>query len=194
MARTLSMDMQLELRRDAVIPALFIKLTFPDDGDLNLFTGYGTYTFLGGEYTGAGHMLGVDRVEEAADLRAVGINFTFSGVPAALRSLALNASTNMQGGTASVWLALFWKPTNGTPYELVAEPYRWDYRMDNMIINDDAVTTTIKLAAESELIDLERARARYYTAEDQAIDYPNDTFFDFVPSLQDKQVQWGRNA
>jgi len=43
------------------------------------------------------------------------------------------------------------------------------------------------------LIDLERARVRRYTPEDQKINFPNDKGLDFVSDLTDKVVQWGGN-
>lgn len=187
MARSLTTDMKLEVVKEVVSPAFFISMEFAD-GDLNLWTGYNEFDWNGQTFTGTGLMLGLDKVEEAADLRAVGITFTLSGVPAALRSLALDAAGNIQGGMVTVWLGCLWRP-----YELVAEPYQiFKGRMDTMTVRDTGATCTIQLSAESVLIDLERPRVRYYTPEDLALDYPGDTFFNYVVSLQDKQLQWGR--
>lgn len=189
MARSLTSDMQIEVVKGFVQPVCFIKMSFAD-GDLNMWTGYGPFEFNGEEYVGTGNVLGIDKVEEAADLRAIGINFTISGVPPELRSIALNASSNIQGGAVTMWWGLLWGEV--IP-ELVHEPYQiFKGRMDIMVIKDTGAECTIQLSAESVLIDLERPRKRLYTPEDQAIEYSGDTFFNFVVSLQDKSIEWGR--
>lgn len=187
MARNLTSDMQLEVVKGVVAPAFFITMAFAD-GNLNLWTGFGDFEWEGVTYTGTGTLLGIDRVEEAADLRAVGITFTLTGVPAALRSLALDAAGNVQGRDVTMWLGLLWRPG-----ELVADPYQvFKGRMDTMTVRDTGKSCTIQLSAESVLIDLERLRVKYYTAEEIKLTYTDDTFFDFVVGLQDKQIQWGR--
>lgn len=192
MARALTMDMALEVRREAVMPVFFVTMRFPDDGDLNLWTGPGDFVWNGTTFTGTGTLLAIDRVEETAELAAAGISLSISGVPVDLRSLALNASANIEDGTLSLWIGMLWEPPGGAPPELVSDPYRWDYRMDTMTVADQGTNCTIKLDCESILIDLERARLRNYTNEDQQVDYPTDTFFSFVTALQDKTIQWGQ--
>lgn len=67
-------------------------------------------------------------------------------------------------------------------------------RMDTMRLQDTGETTTVTVSCESRLIDLERARERRYTDEDQKELYPDDRGFEYVADLQDKEVLWGRNA
>lgn len=191
MARNLTTDMKLEIAKEVISPVFLVTMAF-DDGDLNLWTGYGDLVWNSTTFTGTGTLLGIDRIEEAADLRAVGVNFTMSGVPAELRSIALDASANIQGGEVTVWVGLRWK-SNGGVYGLVADPHQvFKGRMDVMTVRDDGRNCTIQLSAESVLVDLERPRRRTYTPEDQAVDYTGDTFFDYVAGLQDKTIEWGR--
>ena len=42
------------------------------------------------------------------------------------------------------------------------------------------------------MISFERAKVRRYTAEDQKIDHPTDKGFEFVTSIVQKQIIWGR--
>jgi hypothetical protein len=75
----------------------------------------------------------------------------------------------------------------------VADPVlQFEGRLDVPAIEDGEDTATIAISYESELIDLERARERRYTPEDQAIDYPGDLGFAYVAALQDAQITWGR--
>jgi hypothetical protein len=74
----------------------------------------------------------------------------------------------------------------------VADPYLvFDGRMDVMTIEDAGETANISLSAESRLIDLERARVRRYTNNDQQNQFAGDTSLRFVADLQDKEIAWG---
>jgi hypothetical protein len=50
----------------------------------------------------------------------------------------------------------------------------------------------VSISYESRLIDLERSRESRYTNEDQQRAFPGDRGFEFVPSLQDLSLTWGR--
>ena len=63
--------------------------------------------------------------------------------------------------------------------------------MDVMSIQESGEQATINITGESRLIDLEIARERRYTSEDQKIDFPDDKGLEFVADLQDKQIIWG---
>ena len=63
-----------------------------------------------------------------------------------------------------------------------------------MNIQDGADTATIELKVENKLVDLERARVARFTSGYQKSVYPNDKGLDFVESLQDREIFWGRNA
>ena len=63
--------------------------------------------------------------------------------------------------------------------------------MDVMTIEDAGDTANISLSAESRLIDLERARVRRYTNNDQQNQFAGDTSLRFVADLQDKEIAWG---
>ena len=63
-----------------------------------------------------------------------------------------------------------------------------------MNIDEGPDTSTIELKVENKLIDLERARVRRFTGNYQKSVYPGDKGLDFVESLQDKEVVWGRKV
>jgi len=64
--------------------------------------------------------------------------------------------------------------------------------MDTCEIAEGGDTAVIALTAESRLLDLNRSRERRYQKQDQAIDFPGDLGFDYVPSLQQLSVVWGK--
>jgi len=73
------------------------------------------------------------------------------------------------------------------------EPFTlFDGQMDKMEIQDNGETSNVSIVCESKLITLQTPRIRRYTLEDQKIDHANDLGLEFIPSLQDKEITWGR--
>ena len=104
---------------------------------------------------------------------------SLNGIDASLITYAL--TENYQTRSAKVYLGVL---SSGA---VVADPYLvFDGRMDVMTIDDNGETANIAMTAESRLIDLERPKLRRYTSDDQKLNHPNDTGFDFVASLQEK--------
>ena len=136
-------------------------------------------------WSGVGTLLGISGIDETNEIRASGLTVSLSGVPSDLLSAALGDARS--GKTGRVYLAFF---SGGS---IVADPIlQFEGRLDVPAIEDGPDTATISISYESELIDLERARERRYTPEDQAIDFPGDLGFDYVAALQDAQITWGR--
>lgn len=73
------------------------------------------------------------------------------------------------------------------------EPFTlFDGQMDKMNIQDSGDTANVTITCESKLITLQNPKVRRYTLEDQKLDFPNDKGLEFIPSLQDKVITWGR--
>ena len=184
MPRQLSAGFAAAVKSGVVQPALMIEGLF-DGGALRLWSGVGDLSWNGATWTGAGRLLAIDAVEESAGIVANGAKATLSGIPSDLVALAL--AEPYQGRVVRVYLALI--DASGA---IIADPDPlFTGRADVMAITDDGATATIDLSVESRLIDLQRARARRYEHEDQQIDYPGDKFFEYVTTIQDKQVKWG---
>lgn len=70
--------------------------------------------------------------------------------------------------------------------------------MDQMNINEGADTGTVQVKVENKLIDLERARVARYTSEYQRsrniAGASDDAGFNFVTSMQDQKLAWGRSS
>jgi hypothetical protein len=191
MARDLTQDMQNEVTAEALAPVFLIKLEYAD-GDLNLWTGYGPLVWNGETWTGTGTLLGLEPIQETADMKSVGLSATLTGIPEDIRALALNAAANIEDGEATVWLGCIWEAASRMK-ELVYDPYQiFKGRMDVPSLVADGKATIVRQSMESILADLERPKLRNYSSEDQKLDYPTDTFFDFVSALQNKQITWGR--
>lgn len=187
MARDLTTALADAVQSGVVRPIVIAKIGTAG-GDVRAWSGVGDLVFNGETYQGTGTLGGVSQVQESADLQANGVTFSLSGVPSELISTALGQMR--QGMNAQLWFGALDTSTG----QLIADPYElFTGFTDVPSIDEGAETATISITAENRLLDLERARTRRYTKEDQAIDYPGDLGFDFVPSLQDKELIWGRS-
>jgi hypothetical protein len=184
MSRSFSANFAAILEDPVMSPFLAVELLF-DSGAVRLWTGLTPLVVGGVTYTGAGSLLAVSAVEETSEIAARGANMTLSGIPSEIISLALNE--DYQGRTAKIYFGLL-NVTSGAPE--MCEIFSG--LMDQMNIEDTGTTLTVELTVENRLIDLERARIRRYTSEDQKRVYPDDLGLDFVNDLQDKEIIWGR--
>jgi len=114
-----------------------------------------------------------------------GATLTLSGVPTEVLSLALTAA--YQGRECNIYLGAFDKSLGTNSLTQIFAGY-----MDQMNINEGPDTSTVELKVENRLIDLERARVARFTSGYQKSKYPGDLGLDFVESLQDRPVSWGK--
>ena len=176
-----------ELTSSGFAPVFFSKFEF-DSGDLRFWSGIGNKTFNGETYTGSGDLLAITPADETQQLKATNANFTLSGIPSSIISVAL--AEPFQGRFVNLWFAVLDSNEN-----IVADPFlQFKGRMDVMAIQDQGDTATITVSAESVLVDLERPKEKRYTAEDQKLDNPTDEFFNFVPALAEKEITLGRTT
>jgi len=193
-----------------------VEVTLDDDGNveeetttsapLYLWTGNGNVTIEGIEYIGTGQFLEISLFEESTDIVAKNAILTLSGIPSDLLSLALQIP--YQGRKAVVQFGVFTLgnvPQEQGTYVLNEDGGKLKLEntnksrsivfsgfMDTMSITEVGDTSQISLTIESRLVDLDRARVRRYTSEDQQSRFPGDLGFSFVNSIQDREIFWGR--
>lgn len=184
MSRGLSQEILNQLASDKVHP--FFTFTFEyDSGTSRFWTGNTSLTWDGETYTGTGNAISISSFNETQEIKAENIEFELSGVPADLVSTSLQEP--YQGRKCNVKIGFM--NEDGAILDVFT---LWKGRMDQKTINESAENITINLNAENRLIDLKRPRERRYTDEDQKANFPNDNFFEFVPSLQEKEIEWGQ--
>lgn len=187
MSRDLTAGMIAEVTARQLSPILLLKAEF-DSGDLLLWSGIGSLTFNSEVYTGAGALLGISEMQEVTQVEAQGATFQLTSIPDQFVSLAL--SENYQRRPITCWLGAL--DSSGA---LVPDPViLFKGRMDVLQIDDDGAASMLAMQAENRLIDLKRARVRRYTPEDQKQQYAGDLGLDFVASLQEKEVIWGKTT
>lgn len=182
MSRTVPAAILTALAQPNVAPFYAVEFMF-DTAPLRFWTGYGERIIAGETYLGAGSLIGISGLEEAADLSAKNATISLSGVPTALVSLAL--SEPYQNRPCRILFGV-------TNVDDIVEVFSGF--MDVMTIEDSGDTSVISLTVESKLVQLERAKELRYTHESQQALFPGDTFFSFVADLQDKEVVFGRSV
>jgi hypothetical protein len=187
MARSLSAGMVTEITAESLRPFIAVEIEF-EEGTTRAWSGYGSVTIEGEEYFGVGTFASIGAINESTENKAVGVQLRLSGIPPELIATAL--SENYQGNPCTIYLGAL-----TDEHEVIASPYvLFKGQIDAMNISEDSESATITLTAENRMIDLERARVRRYTSEDQKIDFPNDKGLEYVPSIQEYEVLWGING
>ena len=187
MSRNLSSNTVTALAQPVVLPIVFVEVLFTS-GALRVHSGYGSLTLNGNTFTGAGAMLGVSSITENADLASNGATFSLAGIDPAF--IAAFLQEHYQGRSVKAWLAFFAADGSGA---LLSDPYEFfTGRLDTATITEDGTTATISAEAESELIDLERSRARRYTHEGMRQLYPSEMGFEYVEGLENRALLWGK--
>jgi len=180
--RDISTGFMTQIDARALRPLLLTKAQF-DSGDVLMFSGTGEINFDGEAYMGGGNLLRVSSIEETQELKAVNVSYELAGVPSTMVAIAL--AEPYQGRPITSWFGVL-----DDNMALDTYPIYGGY-MDTMQINDDGTESSIALSTESGMVILRNAVDRNYTPEDQKIYYPDDKGLDFVPLIQDMEIQWG---
>jgi hypothetical protein len=186
MPRALSSSFLAATQSTLLRPALFIEAHFIS-GPLYVWSGFGSIFWNSQAWTGIGSLGSVSTIEEGSGVEAKGITLTMSGIDATLLADVLGEF--QVGLPAIVSLGLF--DSTGA---LIADPVTsWAGRMDQPTIDVDGTTATIAINCESRLLDMNVAVDRRYTNEDQQLDHPGDRGIEFVNSIQEVVIYWGRS-
>jgi hypothetical protein len=203
--RDITPAMLAALTATNVQPAILAEMLF-DSATLRLWSGIGTLTWNGNDFLGGGNLLSISEIQESQGLEANGLTATMTGIPSNLIGTVL--LENQRGRPFRLYLGAVSVNNNVltededyvltedgsnvlTENTLIDSPYRlFSGLMDTMEIVDTGDSSLVNLNVESILIVGQRNKVRRYTAEDQKKYYPNDRGFDFMPSLQDKEIVW----
>ncbi len=182
-SRNLTTGMTTEIAKPEVAPIVFVELAFDSD-TLRVWSGYGSLSWSGNTWLGSGDMGSLSAVTETEELTANGVTLSLSGIPS--ENIALALTEKYRGRPGKIWLGFL-----NAAMAVIANPKQvFSGRMDVMVIDEGAETSTISISLESRAIDLLRTRERRYTHEDQQIDFPGDMGLEFVSDLQNKDVRW----
>ncbi len=173
------------IQSQQIRPAIFVEGNFVS-GPLYVWSGSGSVSWNGQTWMGVGSFGGVSTIEEGSTVEAKGITLTLSGIDPTLLTDVL--SEFQVGLPVTVWLALFDQTNTLIPNPVTA----FAGRMDQPAIDVDGTAATITINCENRLLDMNTPVDRRYTNEDQQLDHPGDRGFEFVNSIQEVTIYWGR--
>lgn len=182
MSRDISTPVNTAVAAAEIQPFFAVDLLFDSPNELYLWSGYGTKTIAGKDYLGAGELLAISSVTETNDISAQGATITISGVPSELLAKAFDEPYQNRG--CNIYFGVIGSEDD---YASVFAGY-----LDTMNITEGPETGTIELSVENRLIDLERARVFRYTDSFQKSQFAGDKGLEFVASLQDQRLPWGK--
>lgn len=141
----------------------------------------------GGEtYFGVGSLGSVGAADEGAELQSYSLQITLAGVKPEYVAAALGEA--YQGRDARVYVAML-----DADHAVIGDPVLvFRGRMDTQDI-ELGTEATITVTIVSRLVDWDRPRISRYTNEDQQSRFPGDRAFEFVNSLVDATIYWGRS-
>jgi hypothetical protein len=183
MSRDITTPVSNALDDDVIAPFFAVDIDF-DSAPLYVWTGYGDLVIGSKTYLGAGQLLNISSVSETTEMEAKGAVITLSGIPSSILSLALQEP--YQGRECRIYFGVTSSPSD------YVEVFSGE--LDQMNVDEEADSAVLSLTAENVLIKLERPVVRRFTSEDQKSRFPNDRGLEYVASLQDKEIFWGRTA
>ena len=185
MPRAMTAGYLAAIQSAALRPALFVEAHFTS-GPIYVWSGVGQIVWGGHTWTGLGSLGNVSTIDESATVEAKGITLTLSGIDSAFLTHILDEF--QVGLPVVVSLGLF-----DAVGALIADPVAsFIGEMDQPTLDVTGTSATIAINCESRLLELNVAVDRRYTNEDQQRDYPGDRGFEFVNSIQEAQIYWGR--
>ena len=185
MPRTMTPAVLAAIQSEQLRPAIFVQANFVS-GPLYVWTGIVPTTWNGQTWTGVGNLGSISTIEEGTDVLARGMTLNFGGFDPTLLSEVLGEF--QVGLPVTVWLGLY--DATGV---LIPDPIvSFAGRMDQPTVQSDGQTATITINCENRLIDLNTPVDRRYTDQDQKLDYPSDRGLEFVNSIQEVNIWWGR--
>lgn len=185
MSRVLTPAFSAALSDANAIPILLFEAEFAT-GVVRLWTGVGELVWDGKTFTGGGTLLAVSPMEEVSGVLAPGASVSLSGIPTDLIQLVIEEA--QQGLPGYAWFGLL-----NDEGQVIADPATlFVGRLDVPDLRADGGSVTITVSYESRLIDMERTREFRYTDQSQRALFPDDAGFEYVTSLQEAEIVWGR--
>lgn len=177
--------MAAQLASGFIRPALLVLVTFVT-GPVYVWSGKGNITWNGHTWVGVGNLGTISTSEEGTSVQAKGITLSLSGIDSGLiADVAQEFAVKLP---AQVFMGLLDDSLN-----LIADPLNvWTGYTDKPKMGIGGETSTISITCENKLISMNVACDRRYTQDDAQIDHPGDTGFNFVSSITELAIYWGR--
>lgn len=187
MSRNLTAAVISAMQSAQVTPVIFVQAAFAS-GTIYVWSGIGTITWNSQAWVGVGKLGKISPIQETTRNQAKGVTLELSGIPS-------DILTDVLTEVRPQYQCFIWVGYLDAIGNVIANPEtRFAGRMDVVRLTEGGSTATIQINVESKLIDLNRARERHYTHQDQQIDYPGDNGFIYVNGIQELAILWGSSG
>ena len=183
MPKDLTAGMTAALAEKVKRPLVFFEGHF-EDGILRLWSGWGTLSWGGNEWIGAGDLGKISELPDASGLEAQSMKVELRG--ADIENISLALSQVKQRNPVHIYIGFADQDWNVIP-----DPYKaFSGMMDVPQISEDGKTVGISLTLESRAKRVLQKKERRRTHEDQQIRFPGDKGLEYIAGLQDAQIKW----
>lgn len=187
--RSMSANMLAEIAKSQNQP--FHLFEFVWDSATYRFTDAGMdLTWNSNTYTNSGNVLGFGNVEENLQMDIAEVALVLTGVNSAIISIFLNE--NFIDRPCRIYKGFL----NSSGAIIVDPVLIFSGRLDSPSFEEDPTegTTSVTCNAADHFVDFDTKNGRRTNPTEQKTLFPGDKGFDFVHSLQDKVIQWGKQT
>lgn len=189
MARPITSGMQTAISSESSTLCHFLEFQF-SGGTTRLTTAPHDISWNGFTWTGIGGALSFEQVQESQDINASGVKMILSGVNQSILTILLQQF--YIGRVVQIWLAHF--DANGA---IIADPLLlFNGKMNGGFeieeSHDEKMPGTVTILANmtDRLADLEQRNGIQTNLDSHQRLFSGDEFFEFVPDLASKVLEW----
>lgn len=168
-------------------PLAFLVDVDHPDGPGYFWSGLGALEYDGKTYTGAGLLGGIELSRKSTDLRIDEIKLFLSGLPSDAPEL-VSLSEDVRNREASIRMVAISDRGKVMGSMLLAECL---LDVQKTMISDTG-DARLEVTGQTGFWTLERSTDTAYSREDAIRVYPNETGFDFIPILRNKDTKWSQ--
>jgi len=180
--RTLDSDLRAGAVSGVFGYVIFVALDFPS-GILYAHNGQGTYSYGGNDYVGVGAYGSISVLNESVDIVDNPITLTLSSITTEIIEAIRN--DNIYGRDATISVGSI-----NEHMELLGTPTVWiDGYMEKKALNIGD-TDTVSITIQDDSAKLNQRNNKRFTLEDHQAEHPGDLFLEFLPYVQNAQVEW----
>lgn len=164
-------------------PIIFVKIEL-EASTIRVHDYVGDITWGSQTWTGLGTFGGIETIEEGASISPYALVLRMTNVDLTLAPEAISGSIDRAPVTVYFGMLDDGAALLDDPIEL------WAGTSDAVDIVASRQGGAISLTCESNLAIMQRINGALFSAEELKVSYSDETFFDFLPSVQDLIIEW----
>lgn len=164
-------------------PVVFVSIELPVS-TIRVHSYVGDIVWGSQTWTGVGTFGGIDVIEEGEQVSPYALTMTMTGIDTTLAPEAI--AGELDQAPVTIYFGML---DEGAA--LLADPIEWWSGIaDATDIVASRENGAISITCESNLANFTRINGALFSAEDLRAEYPGDTFFTYLPNMQDIVIEW----